>query len=68
MTLEDRTAIIIMQRENFILRAPSSITQDVACEDVPFPLGCAEVCDLIAERLERQARNYRAQAEEWKRL
>jgi hypothetical protein len=68
MTLADRAARFIMQRENFILRAPSSITQDVACEDVEFPAGCADVCNIIAERLEMQARNYRTQAEEWRRL
>lgn len=63
----EKAAQKIVQRTGFILWAPSSFTSDVAMDGMEWPLDFAKVADLIAERLERQARGYREQAKEWRK-
>lgn len=68
MTQIERAAQIYMQRENFILKAPSNITNDICSEDLVFPGDFAEAASIIAEKLSFVARLWRDQTAEWKRL
>ncbi len=65
MTQIEKAAVLFMQREGFILKAPNALTADIASDELEFPGDFVAAARLIADLLQRQVYAYRERAAEW---